>query len=123
MSGRYLYNKRHKFNQIESVKPMSTINNIPFDINRTPVERNSRAKATGTVPVYHSDAVHAIDKNTNNSERRKGGDRRHLDKAANNNKRLLIERREDSPLSKHGEKAAETLENAHTAGSIIDLEV
>ena len=102
---------------------MSTINNIPFDINRTATERNSTVKATGTVPVYHSDAVQPIDKNTNNSERRKGGDRRHLDKPASHNNRLLIERREDSPLSKHGAKADETLENAHTAGSIIDLEV
>lgn len=102
---------------------MSTINNIPFDINRTPVERNATVKATGTVPVYHSDAIHPIDKNTKNLERRKGGDRRHLKKQAQHNKRLLIKRRQDSPLSKQEVEAAQTLENAHTSGSIIDLEV
>ncbi|MFT5451599.1 MAG: hypothetical protein ACI9N9_001085 [Enterobacterales bacterium] len=106
---------------------MSTINNIPFDINRTAMEKNATVKATGTVPVYHSDAIRAIDNNTQNPERRRGGDRRHLDNGTNHNnsnsKRLLIERREDAPLSKHGGKAAETLENAHAAGSIIDLEV
>jgi hypothetical protein len=102
---------------------MSTINNIPFDINRTATERNATVKRTGTAPVYHSDAVRAINKDTKNPERRKGGDRRVFNKVKKFNKRLLIERREDSPLSKHGAKAEETLENAHTAGSIIDLEV
>ncbi|MFT5520691.1 MAG: hypothetical protein ACI9IA_001286 [Enterobacterales bacterium] len=102
---------------------MSTINNIPFDINRTATERNATVKRTGTVPVYHSDAVHAIDKKTKNLDKRKGGDRRHLNKAAKHNKRLLIERREGAPLSKRVEKVDETLENAHISGSIIDLEV
>ena len=102
---------------------MSTINNIPFDINRTATEKNSTVKRSGIVPVYHSDFVHGLDSNTKNRERRQGKDRRHLDVAAKSNKRHLIERREDSPLAKKVENADKTLENAHISGHIIDLEV
>jgi len=102
---------------------MSTINNIPFDINRTATERNATVKRTGTVPVYHSDAIHPIDKNTKNLDKRKGGDRRRLKHTPKHNKRLLIERRENSPLSKNNTEVTDLLENTHKAGSIIDLEV
>jgi hypothetical protein len=106
---------------------MSTINNIPFDINRTATERNSTVKRKGIVPVYHPDAVHGINKDTKNLERRRGRNRRHSNKASTGNKRHLIERREGFPLSKkvskQAAKADGTKDNAHTAGSIINLEV
>ena len=102
---------------------MSTINNIPFDINRTATERNSTVKRTGTSPVFSSDAIHAIDKNTANPERRKGGDRRTFKKLSLPNNRHLIERRQTLDSSDEAKDAATLLENAHTSGSIIDLEV
>ncbi|PCJ45623.1 MAG: hypothetical protein COA74_15360 [Gammaproteobacteria bacterium] len=102
---------------------MSTINNIPFDINRTPTERNSRVKPTGTTPVYHSDSIRGINKDTKNQERRRGQNRRQRILATSKNKRLLIKRRQDRPLSKQAAETAELLENAHPAGGIIDLEV
>jgi len=49
---------------------MSTINNIPFDINRTAVEKNASVKPGGTVPVYHSDQIQPVTPQTKNKERR-----------------------------------------------------
>ena len=99
---------------------MSSINNIPFDINRTAVERNSPAKPGGTVPVQHSEALHPTDKQVRITERRSGNSRRHHHKAVKLNKRLLGERRDNtqSPQIKDGQT-----DKAHTSGSIIDLEV
>ena len=99
---------------------VSTINNIPFDINRTPVEKNARVKPGGTTPVYHSEKIHPVSRNDKNAERRKGDDRRKQLESNNKNTRLLTERREG--LIKKP-KAEQELANAHISGGIIDLEV
>ena len=99
---------------------MSSINNIPFDINRTAVERNTPAKPGGTIPVQHSEALHRTDKQVRVTERRSGNNRRQQNKAYKINKRLLGERRDNSSSVETNELLTD---NAHTSGSIIDLEV
>ena len=99
---------------------MSTINNIPFDINRTAVERNTPTKPGGTIPVQHSEALHPTDKQVRVSERRSGNSRRQQNKAFKVNKRLLGERRDNSTSAENNDELSD---NTHTSGSIIDLEV
>ena len=99
---------------------MSTINNIPFDINRTPVERNAPLKRSAMEPVQQSESIHPTDKQVRITERRGGENRRKREKVIKLNKRLLGERRL-IPLS--AESKATTSDNAHSSGSIIDLEV
>ena len=98
---------------------MSTINNVPFDINRTPVERNATVKRRGTVPVYHTIAIKPLSPNDSDTERRKGNRRKMISKIIKNN-RFLTERRQNT--SKPSIKE-EQLANAHNHGHIIDLEV
>lgn len=98
---------------------MSLINNIPFDINRTPVERNATVKRSGTVPVQHSEAIHPTEKHDKITERRNGSRRNKQPTKTNGNKRLLGERRQTEP-SKTADKLSE---KSHNSGSIIDLEV
>ena len=102
---------------------MSTINNIPFDINRTAVEKNKSVKSTGTRPVYQSESIHKPVDNDESSDRRKGNDRRKYSEAQNHNKRHLTERREGVLPAKKSSKTQQALENAHKSGGIIDLEV
>jgi len=98
---------------------MSLINNIPFDINRTPVEKNATVKRSGTVPVQHSEALHPIEIHDKVTERRNGSRRHKQPRKMRGNKRLLGERRQAATS-----KAADALsEKSHTSGSIIDLEV
>ena len=97
---------------------MSLINNIPFDINRTAVEKNATVKQKGTVPVYHSDAIKPVNRKEDSRERRRGS-RRQLKGRFMLNKRHLTERREQFK----NDVSDNPLENAHTSGHIIDLEV
>jgi len=109
-----------KANTIElDVRVMSSINNVPFDINRTAVEKNATVKKGGTVPVQPSEFVHEIEKEIPVKERR---NRNRRNKARNPifDKRFSGDRRkapkqEDSDLT--------LLEKAHKSGRIIDLEV
>ena len=97
---------------------MSLINNIPFDINRTPVERNATVKRGGTVPIQHSEAIHPVEIHDKVTERRNGSRRHKQPKMVKSDKRLLGERRQAAPS-----KATDELsEKSHTSGSIIDLE-
>jgi hypothetical protein len=97
---------------------MSTINNIPFDINRTPSEKNAVAKKEGPNPVFSSEAIHPTEAHNPVGERRKRKERRHRKMAVANERRHLIQRRKlanqktlkDNPLEKK-------------PGTIIDLEV
>ncbi len=98
---------------------MSLINNIPFDINRTPVDQNATVKRRGTVPVLQSEAVHATEKEVRIKERRKGH-RRKQSKSSKFNQRNSNQRRKSTRTV---ETKAIPAENAHTSGSIIDLEV
>ena len=98
---------------------MSLINNIPFDINRTPVERNATVKRGGTVPVQHSEALHPTEKHNRINERRSGSRRHRQPKNVNVDKRLLGERRQDISTK----IADEFSEKPLNSGSVIDLEV
>ncbi len=98
---------------------MSSINNIPFDINRTAVEKNATVKKGGTVPVQQSELVHEIEKNIPVKERR-NGNRRKRSKKAIFDKRFRDERRK-SP--KQVETTTNPLEKVHKSGRLIDLEV
>ncbi len=98
---------------------MSLINNIPFDINRTPVEKNATVKRSGTVPVQHSEALHSTEKHDKVTERRNGSRRHKHPRMVKANKRLLGERRQ----AVNSKNADELSEKSHTSGSIIDLEV
>jgi hypothetical protein len=99
---------------------MSTINNIPFDINRTPTERNSSVKPTGTTPVYKADNIKPVDAKHKNTERRSQEQRRKLQTNVTINKRLLMQRRLAQNITDPDERPSS---DQHTAGSIIDLEV
>ena len=99
---------------------MSTINNIPFDINRSPVEKNIPVKRGGTVPVQHSEAIHPTEKQVRITERRKAKNRRRQRKIIKLDKRILGERRQMPRLRDSTEAL---LENAHISGRLIDLEV
>lgn len=97
---------------------MSLINNIPFDINRTAVEKNATVKRKGTVPVYHADAIKPLNRRDSLSERRRGS-RRKIQARFAANKRHLIERREQPRTDVSNDPIAD----AHTSGHIIDVEV
>ena len=97
---------------------MSTINNIPFDINRVPSEKNAVAKKEGLNPVYESEAIHPAEPHNPVGERRKRRDRRHKKMRVANDRRRLIQRR--------GSSSKKTLKNNpldKKPGSIIDFEV
>ncbi len=96
---------------------MSTINNIPFDINATASEKNALVKRTGTVPLYHSDATHPISHYDKHPDRFSSENRRKVQVNVSHNRRLLIERRETLPISE------ELPVNVHTSGSIINFKV
>ncbi|MCP4411615.1 MAG: hypothetical protein GY808_03470 [Gammaproteobacteria bacterium] len=100
---------------------MSLINNIPFDINRTAVEKNATEKKGGTVPVQQSELVHEIEKNIPVRERRNSNRRKRL-KQVMFDKRYKDERRK---AKKHVERKANPnpLEKVHKSGRLIDLEV
>ncbi|MCP3675909.1 MAG: hypothetical protein GY829_15780 [Gammaproteobacteria bacterium] len=98
---------------------MSLINNIPFDINRTPVEQNATVKHSGTVPVQHSKELNPTEKHNKIIERRKSNRRNKQSKKMKVSKRLLGERREDA----NSKKANELSEKSNKPGIIIDLEV
>ncbi len=98
---------------------MSSINNIPFDINRTAVEKNATVMKGGTVPVQQSEFVHETEKDIPVKERRNGNRRKHS-KQAIFDKRYRDERRQ-SP--KQEESKANPLEKVHKSGQLIDLEV
>ncbi len=99
---------------------MSTINNIPFDINRTPSEANATRRPTGTAPVFSTAAIKQVEDHAQNPDRRSGDDRRKRKFSVVRNKRNLIKRRESL---RSITKKQEQLANAHKSGHIIDLEV
>ncbi len=101
------------------VQFMSSINNIPFDINRTAVEKNATVKKGGTVPVQQSELVHEIEKNIPVKERR-NTNRRKRPKKAMYDKRFRDERRK---TPKEVETKSNPLEKVHKSGHLIDLEV
>ncbi len=101
------------------VRFMSSINNIPFDINRTPVEKNATVKKGGTVPVQQSELVHEIEKNIPVKERRHSN-RRKRSKKAIFDKRFRDERRKSK---KQVETKSNPLDKVHKSGQLIDLEV
>ncbi len=98
---------------------MSLINNVPFDINRTPVEKNTPVKRRGTVPVQHSGAIHPVEKEVRIKERR-SNNRRKKSKKVRFDKRTSADRRY-SP-TRVRTKAIPPMKH-HTSGSIIDYEV
>lgn len=100
---------------------MSTINYVPFDINRTAVERNATVKRKGTVPVQHADAIKPTNRRGGYADRRHGS-RRKLLSNTHKNSRLLTERRQmfsDTSVSEKDKQLAK----AHNHGRIIDLKV
>lgn len=99
---------------------MSTINNIPFDINRTPIEKNTAVPTRGTNPVQHSEHIHQTQRHNPIAERRSGHSRRKQTAMIKQNKRLLTERRQKFNAA---DKTEDVAENIHTTGRIIDLEV
>ena len=101
------------------VRFMSSINNVPFDINRTAVEKNATAKQRGTVPVQHSEYIHETEKEVRIKERRNGNRRKHSRRALFN-KRVKSDRRK-SP--KQVDTRRTLLEKVHKSGRLIDLEV
>jgi len=103
---------------------MSLINNIPFDINRTAVEKNATVKRKGTVPVQHSEAIHPTEKHNRINERRSGRRRSRRNKKGKYvklNKRLLGERRQLTTRTRTNTDILS--DKAHGSGSIIDLKV
>jgi len=98
---------------------MGLINNVPFDINRTPVEKNAPVVRRGTVPVLESEVIHHVEREARIKERR-NNNRRKQSKKQKFNKRTSAERRK-SP----DKIATKTIpaKNTSKSGSIIDLEV
>ena len=97
---------------------MSTINNIPFDINRIPAEKNAVAKKEGLKPLYSSEAIHQAEEHNPSSERRKRKERREKSLKVAKDRRRLIQRRQ---ANHQANIKSDPLEQK--PGSIIDFEV
>ncbi len=98
---------------------MSLINNIPFDINRTPVEKNTSVKRRGTIPVSETEFIHPTEKEVKIKERR-NSNRRKYSKKQKFDRRTSAERRNSQTPA---ESKVIPAENNHQSGTIIDLEV
>jgi len=99
---------------------MSTIEQLPYDINRISIEHNATAKKKKVDPIYHTDVIKPVKAHAENNERRSGDERRKNKQRVIKNKRnLMIRRSIAKPLKKSQKKLAK----AHKSGHIIDLEV
>ena len=99
---------------------MSTINNVPFDINRTPTDTNKVKAKKGAVPVYSSEAIHQTPAHDPVSERRKRKDRRKKALNVLHDRRMLKQRR---MKKKDQAKQAKLHKKPKGPGQFIDFKV
>lgn len=99
---------------------MSSINNVPFDINRVPTEANKVKAKKDAAPVYKSEALHKAPAHDNVGERRKRKDRRKRPMFIAHERRMLRQRRQsaDTTVAKDLPK-----KKPKGPGQIIDFEV
>jgi len=99
---------------------MSTIDQLPYDINRSTIEHNATVRKKTIAPVSGSDAIKPIKAHQENRDRRAGDDRRKNKREVEKNKRYLRVRRS---IAKPLEKSQQKLAKAHKSGHLIDLKV
>lgn len=97
------------------VRVMSTINNIPFDINVTPTERNVREKLEGAAPVIEAEAIHPVNHFDKHPEKKQTIFRHKLPAQ-------VTEQEEASERQTSGSVIEEFLPEAHIKGEIVDIE-
>ena len=98
---------------------MSSINNIPFDINRTAVDKNKPVEKTGSQPVTRTEATHSATEKVRTVERRqKRYERRRNPTKVSQERRMLKQRRQSNES-----KGSREEPKKNTSGSIIDIQV
>jgi hypothetical protein len=109
---------------------MSSINNIPFDINRPQVETNSTRPKNASSPVSHTEPTKAVRQSIKIKERRNSKkERRKQQRVVSKERRFLKQRREQA--NEQASAKSTSVESSTTkpssieplAGSIIDIEV
>lgn len=99
---------------------MSTINNVPFDINRTPTDTNKVKAKKSAAPVFESEALHKAPAHDPIGERRKKKDRRKKALNVLHDRRMLKQRR----MEKKAQAKEEILHKKPKGpGLFIDFEV
>ena len=99
---------------------MSTINNVPFDINRTPSDTNKVKAKKSAAPVYSSEAIHKAPEHDPVGERRKRKDRRKNKMFVAHDRRMLKQRRSAAKKTTEQEKV---LKKPKGPGQFIDFQV
>ena len=98
---------------------MSSINNIPFDINRTAVDKNKPVEKTGSRPVTRTEAAHSATEKVRTVERRQQRyERRQNPSKVLQDRRMLKQRRQTTDS-----RGAKDEPKKNTSGSIIDIQV